>query len=169
MRGRIPARTGHGELVPDGAGRFSPVDVVEAQRVLDASSFGPWWGFRVAAVSPRHAQVRLAARPELFRPGGVLHGGCAMALADVTLWVAIMATVDDGHDAVTLELTSTFLGPARGDLLCDGELLRTGRSVLYGTAQVHDTAGNLVTHHTLTYLRPAAGRTSAPGPDRGTP
>lgn len=137
------------------------LDVAAAQQILDASPFGPWWGFQVASVEPGRAQVRLPARPELFRPGGVLQGGCAMTLADVAFWVAIMSTTGATETAVTLEQTSTFLGAARTDLVCEAELLRTGRSVLYGTAAVLDANDTLVAHHTLTYLRPSARERSA--------
>lgn len=136
-------------------------DAPAAQQALDASPFGPWWGFHVESVDSGRAQVRLPARPELFRPGGVLQGGCAMTLADVAFWIAIMATIEGGEAAVTLEQTSTFLGAARTDLICDAQLLRAGRTVLFGTATVRDTHTALVTHHTLTYLRsPTHARTS---------
>jgi acyl-coenzyme A thioesterase PaaI-like protein len=72
-----------------------------------------------------------------------------------------MGTVEAGEAAVTLEQTSTFLGAARTDLTCDAELLRAGRTVLYGTATVRDTRDALVTHHTLTYCehqRPTGSR-----------
>jgi uncharacterized protein (TIGR00369 family) len=129
-------------------------DAAAAQRTLDAAPFGPWWGFRVEAVRPGRARVRLPARPELFRPGGVLQGGCAMTLADVTFWLALVAEDPACAAAVTLEQSSTFLGAARTDLVCAAELLRGGRTVLYGTAEVRDAGGRLVGHHTLTYLRP---------------
>ncbi|HEY0812860.1 MAG TPA: PaaI family thioesterase [Pseudonocardia sp.] len=132
------------------------MDAAEIQRALDASPFGPWWGFAVDSVVPGRARVRLPARPELFRPGGVLQGGCAMTLADVAFWSAIMASVDDGHAAVTLEQTSAFLGAARTDLVCDAELLRCGRSIVYGTADVRDVEERRITHHTLTYMRPTS-------------
>ncbi len=130
------------------------LDATEAQHTLDASPFGSWWGFQVESVDTGRSRVRLPARPEMFRPGGVLQGGCAMTLADVAVWVAIMGTVEAGEAAFTLEQTSTFLGAARTDLVCDAELLRTGRTVLYGTATVRDTRRALVAHHTLTYMRP---------------
>lgn len=76
-----------------------------------------------------------------------------MTLADVAFWIAIMATIEGGEAAVTLEQTSTFLGAARTDLICDAQLLRAGRTVLFGTATVRDTHTALVAHHTLTYLR----------------
>ncbi len=84
-----------------------------------------------------------------------------MTLADVAFWVAIMSTTGSTETAVTLEQSSTFLGAPRTDLVCDAELLRTGRSVLYGTAAVLDTHHNLVAHHALTYLRPPTRERSA--------
>lgn len=132
------------------------LDVAAAQQVLDASPFGPWWGFRVTEVGDGRARLRLPARPELFRPGGVLQGGCAMTLADVAFWIAIMSVTGPDEPSVTLEQTSTFLGAARTDITCQAQLLRTGRTVVYGTATVLDAEDALVAHHTLTYLRPAA-------------
>lgn len=129
------------------------LDVFAAQQILDTSPFGPWWGFQVSAVAPGRAQLRLPARAELFRPGGVLQGGCAMTLADVAFWIAVISVIGPDEPAVTLGQTSTFLGGARTDLVCNAELVRTGRSVLYGTADVVDTNDALVAHHTLTYLR----------------
>ena len=81
-------------------------------------------GFQVTSVEHGRARVRLPTRLELFRPGGVLQGGCAMTLADGTCWVAIMSVTGPDEASVTLEQTSTFLGAARSDLLCDAELLR---------------------------------------------
>lgn len=125
-----------------------------AQQILDGSPFGPWWGFRVHSVNDGRVRLGLAARPELFRPGGVLQGGCAMTLADVAFWLAIMSRTGVDDSAVTLEQTSVFLGAARRDLICDTDLLRAGRTVIYGTAIVHDDLGALISHHTLTYTRP---------------
>jgi acyl-coenzyme A thioesterase PaaI-like protein len=59
---------------------------------------------------------------------------------------------------VTLHQTSSFLAAARTGLRCESSLLRTGRSVLYGTASTWDSAGTLVSHHAITYLRPDGDR-----------
>ncbi|HZZ47756.1 MAG TPA: PaaI family thioesterase [Pseudonocardia sp.] len=140
------------------------VDVKAAQHILDTSPFGPWWGFRVVTVSPGHAELRLPARAELFRPGGILQGGCAMTLADVAFWIAVITRIGPDEPAVTLGQTSTFLHAARTDLVCTADLRKSGRSLLYGTAEVFDAAGTLVAHHTLTYLR--TGHVAASGRDR---
>ncbi|MFG2717864.1 PaaI family thioesterase [Streptomyces sp. NPDC048416] len=132
------------------------MDVAAAQAVLDNSPFGPWWGFRVDGVTEGWARVSLPRRPELFRPGGVLQGGCAMTLADVTCWIAIMSLAGEDDPSVTQQMTTTFLGPARTDLVCESRIVRSGRLIVYGTAETTDTEGKLVSHHTLTYIRPPA-------------
>ena len=141
------------------------LDVHAAQLVLDRSPFGPWWGFLVRSVGPGHAGVELPARPEFFRPGGGLHGGCAMTLADVTCWIAVLTATAADSAAVTLQQTSSFLTAARTGLRCESTLLRTGRSILYGTASTWDSAGNLVSHHTITYRQPGRTPATHPGPD----
>jgi uncharacterized protein (TIGR00369 family) len=137
-------------------------DVEAAQQLLDRSPFGPWWGFVVRSVQPGLASVDLPARPEFFRPGGVLQGGCAMTLADVTCWIAILAATSAESGAVTLHQSSDFLAAARTGLSCESSLLRTGRSILYGTASTRDAAGTLVSHHTITYLQPTGGAPAGP-------
>jgi uncharacterized protein (TIGR00369 family) len=130
------------------------LDVSSAQRVIDRSPFGPWWGYVVEAVEEGYARLRLPRRDEFLRPGGVLQGGCAMTLADVTCWIAILSIFGENDAAVTQQMTTSFLGPARNDLLCESRIMRPGRRVVYGTASTTDTDGRLVSHHTLTYLRP---------------
>jgi uncharacterized protein (TIGR00369 family) len=135
-----------------------------AQRVIDRSPFGPWWGFAVEAVGHGQAQVSLPRRPELLRPGGILQGGCAMTLADVTFWIAILSLFGEDVPSVTQQMTTSFFSPASTDLICESSVLKPGRRIVYGTASTTDTTGKLVSHHTLTYARPASRGTSAPAP-----
>ena len=130
------------------------LSVTQAQAVLDASGFGPWWGFQVLSVEAGVARLSLKSRPELLRPGGVLQGGCAMTLADVTCWIAVMSLSGTDDPSVTQQMTTTFLRPARTDLTCVSTVLKPGRRISYAEASVMDTDGKLITHHTLSYLRP---------------
>lgn len=133
---------------------MTPITVAAAQGVLDRSPFGPWWGFAVEQVGEGNARVRLPWRSELLRPGGVLQGGCAMTLADVTCWIAILSLFGEHDSAVTQQISSSFLGLARTTLTCESHVLRPGKRVVYSTATTTDADGQLVAHHTLTYLRP---------------
>ncbi|HEY3587910.1 MAG TPA: PaaI family thioesterase [Myxococcaceae bacterium] len=128
------------------------VDV--AQRIIDASPFGRWWGFRVEEVGSGTARLHLPFQTGFERPGGVLQGGCAMTLADVSFWIAGMTVMGEDPSAVTLQMSSSFLRPAvLGDLRSEARILRAGRRILYGEASVTDARGNLLTHHVLTYIR----------------
>lgn len=130
----------------------------EASAVIAGSPFGPWWGFEVRDLSRGYATVDLPARPHHFRPGGVLQGGCCMTLADVTFWLAIMTIAGSAETAVTLEMKTSFLRAATGDLRCSGRVIMAGRRIAYGDASTFGPGETLVAHHTLTYLRPAQER-----------
>lgn len=134
------------------------VDV--AQRIIDSSPFGRWWGFQVEGLGPGTARLRLPFQTGFERQGGVLQGGCAMTLADVSFWIAGMTVIGEDPSALTLQMSSSFLRPAvLGDLRSEARILRAGRRILYGEASVTDARGNLLTHHVLTYMRPE----SSPG------
>jgi uncharacterized protein (TIGR00369 family) len=77
-----------------------------------------------------------------------------MALADVAFWLALMTNTGEERMALTLEMKTSFLRPARGDLRCEAHVLRAGRRIVYGEASTFDAADTLVAHHTLTYIRP---------------
>ena len=131
------------------------ITVEVAQRLIDESPFGRWWGSRVEEVGAGSARLLLPFQPGFERPGGVLQGGCAMTLADVSFWIAGMTVMGEEPGAMTLQMSSSFLRPATlGDLRSEARILRAGKRILYGEASVTDARGNLHTHHVLTYMRP---------------
>lgn len=77
-----------------------------------------------------------------------------MTLADVAFWVAIMTVGGADEAAVTLEMKTTFLRGARSTLRSTAEVLSPGRRIIYGQAFTKDGDERLVSHHTLTYVRP---------------
>ena len=124
------------------------------QRWVDESPFGPWWGLRVESSAQTGPRVRLPYRPELQRLGGVLHGGCAMVTADVAMWVEIIAAVEGGERAVTVNLATDFLAPARGDIIAAATLLKVGRRLVVGSVDTRTDDGMLVAVHRVTYAMP---------------
>ncbi len=118
------------------------IDVDTAQRAIDGSPFGRWWGYRVEELGPGHARLLLPFQPSFERPGGVLQGGCAMTLADVAFWIAGMTVTGEDLSALTLQMSSSFLRPALlGDLRSEAKILRAGRRILYGEASVRTPRG----------------------------
>jgi uncharacterized protein (TIGR00369 family) len=125
-----------------------------AQRWVDESPFGAWYGFVVETAEAGLASVRLPYRAEMQRLGGVLQGGCAMIVADVAMWVAIIATVEGGERAVTTHLATDFLAPARGDLIATARVVKAGRRLIVGTVETRALDGALIAIHQATYALP---------------
>jgi acyl-coenzyme A thioesterase PaaI-like protein len=97
----------------------------------------------------------LPHKPSLERPGGIINGPALMAAADCAMWVAIKVRIGVENDALTSELNTAFLAPAKGEhVYCTARILKMGRRRIYGVAECHGKAGNLFSHHTITYVRP---------------
>ena len=77
-----------------------------------------------------------------------------MAAADCAMWLAIKARIGVENDALTSELNTAFLAPAKGEhVYCTARILKMGRRRIYGVAECHGKKGNLFSHHTVTYVR----------------
>ena len=127
----------------------------ELQRVLDKSRFIRHYGFRVVRANDEACTIELPHRPLLERPGGIINGPAHMAAADCAMWLAIKARLGAEKDALTSELNTAFLNPAKGGhVYCTARILKFGRRRVYGVAQCHAKGGALFSHHTVTYMRP---------------
>ena len=127
----------------------------ELQALLDRARFLRHYGFRVVVVDKRKCTLELPHKPALERPGGIINGPALMAAADCAMWLAIKARLGVEEDALTSELTTAFLAPAKGEpVYCTAKILKFGRRRIYGVAECHGKRGGLFSHHTLTYVRP---------------
>ena len=84
----------------------------------------------VEKVDDRHLRLRYRVTSDGadVRPGGIVSGPTLMTLADVVAWLLTLAHLPPGSDALTSNLTISFLRPAmQADLVGEGRLLRMGR------------------------------------------
>ena len=126
------------------------------QRLLDTAQFLRPYGFRVVSVSRDRCMLELPHNAHLERPGGIINGPALMAAADCAMWLAIKARLGVDGDALTSELNTAFLAPAKGEhVYCTARILKMGKRRIYGVAECHGKKGNLFSHHTVTYVRPA--------------
>ena len=126
----------------------------ELQRLLDGETFVKTWRFRVVKADGDQCTVALPNRPALERPGGIVNGPALIAAADVAMWLAIKSRLGMAHDALTSDLNTVFLSPAKTRIVyCTARILKAGTRRFFGTAECHDSAGKVFTHHTLTYVR----------------
>ncbi len=125
------------------------------QALLDRSPFLRPYGFRVVTASKEKCTLELPHKRALERPGGIINGPALMAAADCAMWLAIKAKIGIDQDALTSELNTAFLAPAKGEhVYCTATILKLGRRRIYGVAECHGKRGGLFSHHTMTYVRP---------------
>jgi uncharacterized protein (TIGR00369 family) len=96
-------------------------------------------------------RVRFTARPEFANPIGVVQGGFLAAMLDDTLGPALVATLEPGQFAPTLELKVNFLRPAKpGRLIGRGRVVDRGGSIAFLEGSLSDADGVTVATATAT-------------------
>ena len=110
----------------------------------------------VEAVGVMTARMRLLYHPRHLRPGGTISGPAMFTLADVGLYVAILAQRGPVALAVTTNLNINFLRkPAPGDLIGAVQLLKLGKRLAVGEVLITSSGSDaLVAHATGTYSIP---------------
>jgi uncharacterized protein (TIGR00369 family) len=140
-------------------GRAAALTVPELDGLLRAE-FPQVFNFDsgVAIENAQHggARVRQAWREALLRPGGTISGSTMMALADVALYVAVLASIGPVPLAVTTSFNINFLRkPGRGDLVAEAKLMKLGKRLAVGEVELYAAGSNhLVAHATATYSIP---------------
>ncbi|WP_227546133.1 PaaI family thioesterase [Marinobacter fonticola] len=114
-------------------------------------------GFTVEEVRDGFARAVVPFATNFVRPGGTLSGPLQMALADATMYAAILASLGKVEMAVTSNLNINFLQkPAPADLVAEAVVLRMGRRLAF--CEVRLLSGEeerLVAHVTGSYALPA--------------
>jgi len=133
----------------------------ELQALASSAIFARDYDFRVTAFGDGECTVDVPFQVGLERPGGVIGGPAFMAAADVAMWLAILTRLGAGDGSVTASLTTAFLGAARKESFrCTARVLKLGQRLIHGVAECVTTDGRLLTHHTVTYMRPERAASS---------
>lgn len=113
--------------------------------------------FAVERVGPEGLVLRLRVAERHLRPGGTVSGPSIFALADVAMYLAILARIGPVALAVTTNCSIDFMRkPAAGrDLLAEARVLKLGRSLAVGDVLVFsDGQGEPAARAGLTYAIP---------------
>ncbi|MFD2174238.1 PaaI family thioesterase [Rhodobacter lacus] len=112
--------------------------------------------FAVEAVG-EETVIRLKVDESHLRPGGTVSGPSMFALADVGIYLAILARIGPVMLAVTTNATIDFLRkPAAGrDLIAKVRVLKLGRALAVGDALIYSEGGaEPVARASMTYAIP---------------
>ena len=120
-------------------------------------AFFPDSGLSIEALWDGGCRVRQAFREVSLRPGGTISGPTMMALADIAMYVALLAAIGPVPLAVTINLNINFLRkPSQRDLTAEARLLKLGKRLASGEVTQGEEAP--VAHATSTYSIPPARR-----------
>ncbi len=116
--------------------------------------------FTVDYVAPMEIIMRLNVGERHLRPGGTVSGPSMFGLADVAIYLAIMAMIGPKALAVTTNASFDFMRkPASGaDLIAKCKLLKLGRVLAVGDVLLYSEGQeDPVARASMTYSIPPAG------------
>ncbi len=131
---------------------------IEAMETFLREHFPQGQGYgRVESLQPQGATLRLSPEEAHLRPGGTVSGPVMMALADVAVYVALLAEIGPVPLAVTTNFNINFLQRPRPetDLLAQAKLLKLGKRLAVGEVTICSEGEAMpVAHVTCTYSIP---------------
>ncbi|MCT4683413.1 MAG: PaaI family thioesterase [Roseicyclus sp.] len=113
--------------------------------------------FEIEEVAENRIRTRLLTAERHLRPGGTVSGPSMFALADVSVYLAILAMIGPRALAVTTNCAIDFMRkPAAGaDLLCECRLLKLGRVLAVGDCLLYSEGVEApVARASMTYAIP---------------
>lgn len=112
--------------------------------------------FHVEEVGPLTARMRLVYHDRHLRPGGTISGPSMFSLADIALYVAILANIGPVALAVTTNLNINFLKkPEPCDMIGECRLFKLGKRLAVGEVLLYSEGDpEPVAHATGTYSIP---------------
>jgi uncharacterized protein (TIGR00369 family) len=133
--------------------------VKELESLLDAEfprTFHRDGGYVIEDVWSGGSRLRKHFDKASLRPGGTIAGTTLMALADLAMYVAILATIGWKPLTVTTNLNINFLRkPEPRDLLAEARLLKLGKRLVVGDIVIRTEGQEApVAHATSTYAIP---------------
>ena len=113
--------------------------------------------FAVEEVRPMGVRMRLRVGEKNLRPGGTVSGPAMFALADVSVYLAILAMIGPEALSVTTNCAIDFMRKpaADRDVIAEARLLKLGRALAVGDVLMWSEGGaDPVARASLTYSIP---------------
>jgi uncharacterized protein (TIGR00369 family) len=131
---------------------------LDALRAFLNDHFGQVAGdYEILDVSPMHLVLRALVDDKHLRPGGTVSGPTMFALADVAVYLAILAMIGPKALAVTTSCSIDFMRKpaANANLRADARLLKLGRALAVGDVLIYSEGDEApVARASLTYSIP---------------
>ena len=118
----------------------------------------------VETVGEMTARVRLPYHDRHLRPGETISGASLMTLADMAMYVTVLAMIGPVLLAVTTNLNINFLRkPAKTDVIAECRILKLGSRLAVGEVTMYSEGdASPVAHATVTYSIPPRAEKQVP-------
>jgi 1,4-dihydroxy-2-naphthoyl-CoA hydrolase len=142
------------------AGPENSAVTIEAMRERLRGTFPGGLGIEPVEISRHRTRGRLLVDELHLHPGGYVHGGVWVALADTVAAWGTLRNLPPGHDFTTLELKLNVFKAARtGDeLLATGEPRHVGRRTHVWAVDIHRAEGRVAMFTLTQFVIAPSGR-----------
>ena len=120
---------------------------------LSFTPFVQHLGVELVRVEKGHAEIRLTLKPHQENGLEAAHGGVIMTLMDVVMALAAKSSDPDGLGVVTIEMKTSFLRPARGEIHAFGWCDHYSTTMAFCKAECRDTHGRVLAQGMGTFKR----------------
>jgi uncharacterized protein (TIGR00369 family) len=130
-------------------------DIPDHETLGPSAAYGELIGYRLVAWRENYAEVELELGPQHLNGHGIPHGGLIMTLLDSACGYAGVYCAVPGNvrHAVTLSLTTQFVGQARGfgRITAIGRKTGGGRHIYFTSGEIRDADGRLIAQASGTF------------------
>jgi len=96
-------------------------------------------GFEFTHVEAGSAECHVDIHEGLHNPGGILHGGVPYAMADTSMAMALLASLDEGQNCATIEIKITYMkAVVEGKITCVSRVLKQGKRIAMLESEIRD-------------------------------
>ena len=132
------------------------VDVMDNPLKPSFTPFVEHLGVELVRFEKGQSEIKLDLHAHHENGLAVAHGGVIMTLLDVAMALAAKSSDPDGLGVVTVEMKTTFLRPAKGELYAFGWCDHYSSTMAFCRAELRDTHDRLLAQAMGTFKRMAA-------------
>jgi uncharacterized protein (TIGR00369 family) len=104
--------------------------------------------YEIISLKSNYSEVKLLSNNKNLRPGNTISGPSMFELADLSFYIAIMASTDLGDKSVTTNVSINFIKkPLLSNLLAISQIKKIGKRLVVGDVEIlsEDKKTNLCT------------------------
>lgn len=93
--------------------------------------------YEIISLKSNYSEVKLLSNNKNLRPGNTISGPSMFELADLSFYIAIMASTDLGDKSVTTNVSINFMKkPSLSNLLAISQIKKIGKRLVVGDVEI---------------------------------